>query len=151
MSTPRFQTILVALDSSPRAPVVLAAAIELARRLGGQLILFRAVGLPLDIPEEALSQPPSALAGILESKARRDLDARAREVPPELFRKTSVKVGIAWEAICRDAREEGADLVVIGSHGFSGMDRLLGTTAARVVNHADRSVIVVRDPSPPER
>ena len=38
----------------------------------------------------------------------------------------------------------GADLIVVGSHGYSGIDHLLGTTAARVVNHADRSVLVVR-------
>jgi nucleotide-binding universal stress UspA family protein len=151
MNAPRFRTLLVALDQSPRAPAVLAASVDLARRLEGQLILFRAVGIPLDIPAEALSQAPSELASILEAKARRDLEARAREVPPELFRKLSVKVGIPWEAICRDAREEGADLIVIGSHGFSGIDRLLGTTAGRVVNHADRSVIVVRDAHRAER
>jgi nucleotide-binding universal stress UspA family protein len=36
------------------------------------------------------------------------------------------------------------DLIVIGSHGYDALDRLLGTTAAKVVNHADRSVLVVR-------
>jgi nucleotide-binding universal stress UspA family protein len=39
-----------------------------------------------------------------------------------------------------------AALILIGSHGYSGLDHLLGTTAARVVNHADRSVLVVRHP-----
>jgi len=34
---------------------------------------------------------------------------------------------------------------VIGSHGYGGLDRLLGTTAARVVNHADRNVLIVRN------
>jgi nucleotide-binding universal stress UspA family protein len=34
--------------------------------------------------------------------------------------------------------------VVLGSHGYSGFDRILGTTAAKVVNHCDRSVLVVR-------
>ena len=38
-------------------------------------------------------------------------------------------------------------LIVIGSHGYGGIDHLLGTTAARVVNHADRPVLVVRGPS----
>jgi nucleotide-binding universal stress UspA family protein len=45
----------------------------------------------------------------------------------------------------RPARAIGADLIVIGSHGYGGLDRVLGTTAARVVNHADRSVLVVRN------
>ena len=38
-------------------------------------------------------------------------------------------------------------LVIIGSHGYGGIDHLLGTTAARIVNHADRPVLVFR-PTP---
>jgi len=48
------------------------------------------------------------------------------------------------DVICRTARELDADLIVIGSHGYGGIDRVLATTAARVVNHADRSVLVAR-------
>jgi nucleotide-binding universal stress UspA family protein len=44
------------------------------------------------------------------------------------------------------ARSVEADLIVIGSHGYAGFDRLLGTTAAKVVNHAHCSVLVVREP-----
>jgi nucleotide-binding universal stress UspA family protein len=55
-----------------------------------------------------------------------------------------VHVGAPWESICRAARENAVDLIVIGSHGVHGIERLLGTTATRVLNHADRSVLVVR-------
>ncbi len=51
-----------------------------------------------------------------------------------------------WDGICRAAREHDADMIVIGSHGYGALDRLLGTTAAKVVNHADRNVLVVRTP-----
>jgi nucleotide-binding universal stress UspA family protein len=50
------------------------------------------------------------------------------------------------DTIVRLGRELDADLIVLGSHGFSGLDHLLGTTAAKVVNHADRNVLVVRTP-----
>jgi nucleotide-binding universal stress UspA family protein len=51
--------------------------------------------------------------------------------------------------VCKEAHQEDVDLIMVGSHGYSGVDRLLGTTAAKVVNHADRSVLVVRmKPSP---
>ena len=40
---------------------------------------------------------------------------------------------------------ETFDLIVIGSHGYGAIDRVLGTTAAKVVNHADRTVLVVRE------
>ena len=44
------------------------------------------------------------------------------------------------------AREEDVDLIVLGSHGFDVLDRIVGTIAAKVVNHADRAVLVVRSP-----
>ena len=145
MTASRFQRILVALDDSPRAAGVLAAAIDVARRFGGKMLLFRAVGIPLEIPPAALSLPPSALPEMLEAHARDDLAERARAVPPELLAKTAVKIGVPWQAICREATEEDADLVILGSHGYGGIDRLIGTTASRVVHHADRPVMIVRD------
>jgi len=57
-----------------------------------------------------------------------------------------VRTGVPWQAICEAAREQEAELIILGSHGYGGFDRLLGTTAAKVVNHADRSVMVVRQP-----
>jgi nucleotide-binding universal stress UspA family protein len=145
MSLQHPRTILVALDSSIRAPLVLAEGIDLAQKLGGRLVLVRGVGIPHDIPAEALSESPSRVPEILERIARDDLTSRASTVPPGLVSKLVVHVGVPWEVICRTADEENADLVVIGSHGYSGIDKLLGTTAARVVNHTRRSVLVVRD------
>jgi universal stress protein F len=76
--------------------------------------------------------------------AKSELEEAARDVPPELLDGCSAQVGVAWDAICAAAREHDVDLIVIGSHGYRILDRLLGTTAAKVVNHADRSVLVVR-------
>jgi hypothetical protein len=47
-----------------------------------------------------------------------------------------------WHVICDAARDEGAALVVIGSHGYRGIDRLLGTTASKVVDYAKQSVLL---------
>ena len=141
---PEADLIVVALDTSARASAVLAAAIELARTYGGKLVLVRAVGIPIEIPTEAFVAPPNKVPEILERIARNDLETRAKEVPAELLAGVRVTTGVPWEVICREAKSAEADLIVIGSHGFSGIDRLIGTTASRVVNHADRSVLVVR-------
>jgi len=140
------RTIVVALDTSARAAGVLAAGIEVARKYGAKLVLVRAVGLPIEIPTEAFAAPPNKVPEILERIARTDLEARAKEVPAELLAGLKVTTGVPWEVICREAKESESELIVIGSHGFSGIDRLIGTTASRVVNHADRSVLVVRKP-----
>jgi nucleotide-binding universal stress UspA family protein len=138
--------ILVGLDGSPRATGVLDAAVRLARATSAKLVLFRAVGLPVEVPVVALSIAPDELAAVLEREARQALESLAGTLPADLVAGTKVALGTPWEAICAAARREEADLVVIGSHGYGGADRLLGTTAAKVVNHADRAVLVVRAP-----
>ncbi len=138
-------TILVALDTSPRAAHVLASAIDLARRTGAKLTLFRSVGLPAELAhDDVFGVSPNTLIDKLLLAAKDGLARLAAEVPSELLAGTEVRVGTPWSAICEEAIARGVDLIVIGSHGYSGIDRLLGTTAAKVVNHADRSVLVVR-------
>jgi nucleotide-binding universal stress UspA family protein len=136
--------ILCALDGSPRAPGVLAAAVDLAHKLGHRLWLFRAVGLPAELPKEAYTVAPADLGGLLVEHAKAELDALTREVPRELIAAHSVELGMPWDSICRAARKAEAELIVIGAHGYGLVERVLGTTAAKVVNHADRSVLVVR-------
>jgi nucleotide-binding universal stress UspA family protein len=137
---------LVALDNSPRAPSVLAAAIRLSKATASKLILFRAVGLPGELPFEAYAMPPEGVIDILKQRAQRELAQTATAIPPGIEFESRVDIGTAWQAICDVAKEVDAAAIVLGSHGYSGIDRLLGTTAARVVNHADRAVIVVRRP-----
>jgi universal stress protein F len=137
--------ILVGLDASSRSPAVLATAHALARRAGGKLLLFRAVGLPFEMPREAYSMDPGSIAELLRKNAISYLEALLEEVAPELRLGVHVSTGTPWEAICRAAEERAVDLIVIGSHGYSGIDRVIGTTAAKVVNHATCSVLVVRN------
>ncbi len=138
--------LLVALDGSSREHGVLAAAIVLARRTSANLVLFRSVGLPAHVPAEAMSLHPEELPAQLEHAAQLELEKLAAMVPEEVRGGCRTAVGTAWQAIVAMAAEEEADVIVIGSHGYEGLDRLLGTTAAKVVNHADRSVLVVRAP-----
>lgn len=136
--------MLVGLDASPRASDVLAAATELARRTGGKLILFRAVGVPVDIPMDAYSMTPASLAELLDREAKEYLDDIAATLPAGVVLKTVVGVGTPWQALCTAADQHRAGLIIIGSHGYSGLDKLMGTTAGKVVNHASQSVLVVR-------
>jgi universal stress protein F len=138
--------ILVGLDASPRAKGVLAASRELARRTGGKLILFRAVGIPHEVPPEAYSMSPQSLAQLLEDDAKKYLIAMAADLPKEMVLDLVVAAGTPWQGICAAADRHDVDLVIIGSHGYSGLDRLIGTTAAKVVNHSKHSVLVVREP-----
>jgi universal stress protein F len=136
--------ILVALDASGRAPHVLDTAARLAELTGGKLILYRAITVPPDLPRDVLVATDARLEDILTRNAHGDLQRIAERVPPQLIEQITTSFAIPWDGICSVARERDVDLIAIGSHGYGGIDRLLGTTAAKVVNHADRNVLVVR-------
>ncbi len=136
--------ILVCLDASPRAPFVLQAAAKLAGKIGGRLCLLRTVGLPPEIDQEVLVHAAADVVETMTTKAKAELEGLAKKLPMTEIEGIHVHVGTPWDTICREAKTLDCDLVIIGSHGYSGFDRVLGTTAAKVVNHCDRSVLVVR-------
>ena len=138
------QRILVALDGSKRGPHVLDVATALAKKLDAKVVLFRAVGLPTELPPELWKHPEDSLIGMLKDAAQQYLSTLADGLPSAMRGGVEVVVGTPWQAICAQATKDDVDLIVIGSHGYHGLDRLLGTTASKVSNHADRSVLVVR-------
>jgi nucleotide-binding universal stress UspA family protein len=138
--------ILVALDASPRAPKVLAAAGRLAELASASLVLYRAIGIPPELPADLFRVTDRSLEQILRANAVNDLQQLAKAIPEARVETIATALATPWDGICRAAREYAADLVVIGSHGYSTIDRVLGTTAAKVVNHIDRNVMVVRAP-----
>jgi len=136
--------ILVCIDGSPRGPSVLHAAATLAGRTGAKLLLCRAVGIPAELPQHVWRLPQDSLYDSLRDEALAYLNAQANTVDTNLVEASRVVIGTPWQAICDAARRERADLIAIGSHGYGGLDRLLGTNAAKIVNHAPCSVLVVR-------
>ncbi len=136
--------ILVALDGSPRASGVLAKAIAMGHVQRERLVLLRSIGVPADIPQDLWRSSDQPLLDVLRQHAAAYLGECEALVPAEARGGTKVVLGSPWQSICETARDLRADLVVIGSHGYSGIDHVLGTTAAKVVNHAACSVLVVR-------
>lgn len=136
--------ILVALDGSPRAPSVLAAASEVAAQSDAKLLVFRAIGVAPDFPRELLELTDQRLEDVLTRNAREDLSRLVRDVPADRIDQIVTTFATPWDGIWRTGRELDVDLIVIGSHGYGALDRFLGTTASKVVNHADRNVLVVR-------
>lgn len=136
--------ILVAVDSSNRAERVLGAAVRLAEMADAKLVVYRAIGLPPDLPHEMFSLTDVRLEDYLLEHAHRELERLLQSVPKARIEKITTSLATAWDGICTAAKENDVDLIVIGSHGYGGLDRLLGTTAGKVVNHADRNVLVVR-------
>ena len=139
--------ILVALDGSTRAPGVFAAATEVAYRFSSILHVMRAVQVPPEFPAAAAGVLADPLPGYLVDAALEDLtrltaggrDSTVKVAP------LVVRVGEAWRVILEVSEELDVDLIVLGSHGYGTLDRILGTTAGRVANIANRNVYVVHE------
>lgn len=140
-----FRIILAAVDSSARAPMVVKAAAAVAEKFDGQVHLFRVLTLPPDIPAAARTVPDD-LAELLVRHAEEQLVALADGHARVVVERPELGTREPWRAIIDEAVRLGAELIVIGSHGYGGWDRILGTVAGKVTNHADRAVLVVHSP-----
>jgi nucleotide-binding universal stress UspA family protein len=138
------RNILVALDASDHAGLVLEGAIDLARGEGARLHLLHVVPVPPSLPPGLLAGGPATVTEYFEDAGRELLKKHASAVPAEVLASTGVRMGTAWREICAVAKEKSVDLIVLGAHEHGAVGRMLGTTAAKVVNHADRSIFVVR-------
>lgn len=146
-----FHKLLVALDASDRAEGVFLSAVDLADSMGASMHLLRAFAIPPEFPPAGHVSELDALPAYLSKQAEAQLQAFAERVPRLHIETTVVESTQPWRAILDVADTIGADLIVVGSHGFHGLDYLLGTTAGKVANLAHRNVLVVHSqPGPPQ-
>lgn len=136
--------ILVGVDGSMRESKVLDEAITLAQSRGAVLHLARAMMIPVSIPTAMWTLQGEDFSQFLIEHGTKEIERTAERVPAELRGGTVTRIGQPADVLVDLAEELDADLVVIGSHGYGGIDRVLGTTAAKVVNRAPCSVMVVR-------
>ena len=146
---PRLRRILHATDFSRASTPALKWALELAKANRGQLLVLHVMTPPaLGLPDQGYVSP--ALYENLEASARRQaqkgLDAVVAKARRASVRATGILLeGVPHELIARAARSRKADLVVIGTHGRSGLAKLfLGSVAGRVVATSTRPVLTVR-------
>ncbi|MCC6811508.1 MAG: universal stress protein [Deltaproteobacteria bacterium] len=139
-----FERIAVAHDGSERATGVLNAAVALARPSSGRIILIRGVVPPNEVTPAIWGKGPDEIMALLEQAAKVALDKIRGSLPDGVPGEACARIGIPSEIVRDIARDKDATLLVIGSHGFDALDRVLGTTAGRIVNVADRSVLIIR-------
>src|SRR5690349_16036059 len=112
--------ILTALDASTRAPLVLKAAAKLAELTSAKLVVFRAIGVPPEMPREVFTMTDTSLEDYLINNARADLSRMTGDIRPDLIERTDIVFATPWDGICREARQRDVDLIVLGSHGYGG-------------------------------
>jgi len=138
------KNILVPTDFSEPSEVALSTAIELARAFQARLTLAHVWSVPNMGYAEALTWPIDEM----QKAARMALDELHTRVSALLPGTDAVlKVGAEWQQILDVVKEEGIDLVVMGTHGRRGLPRLiLGSVAEKVVRLSPVPVLTVRGP-----
>ena len=141
----KFDKILVPLDGSVLAEAALWRAVEIAN--GGTLSLLRAAEahtLPGADPVDAQVDVVREAEEYLASVARRLADRGLKKV------ETHVWYGPAAAAIVEEAETQKADLIVMSTHGRSGLGRLiLGSVAESVLRGTRKRILIVRADSAP--
>jgi len=149
MATADWKRILCPIDFSDASRAALETACELARRFDAKLALFHAYPVPgYTFPDGSFVASTKMLEELAD-QAKRHLDewkglAEATGVKGV---ETATAVGEPAHEIVAFAREQQSDLLVLGTHGRSGLSHaLMGSVAERVVRKAPCPVLTVRPP-----
>jgi nucleotide-binding universal stress UspA family protein len=136
--------LLVPFDFSKPSEKALRYAVSFARQFDAKITLLHVRPLPYyvgefgDLPIPAEGSSEKAIAERLKAEAR-------RLVPAGMLERAVVRTGSAYDEICKAAHKLKAEMIVISTHGYTGLKHaLLGSTAERVVRHAPCPVLVVR-------
>jgi len=144
------KTILVPIDFSAVSKRVVAAAEELARGLGGRLVVLHVVQPPVLTDSDFGTQLTAEYAEQAGLAAEKQLARLRQQVQKDGLEITVRSAsGFPGQNILDAAEEVGADFIVLGSHGHGAFyDLIVGSTASRVIKRARCPVVIV--PPQPE-
>ena len=139
---PQLEIILLATDGSPASEPASEQAIDLAIQVQARLLVVGVLATS--------ARPSEASAGPATADSRDSLTAKAQAIVQRAKAAGADATFLVWEgeageAIVAAADSENADLIVVGSHGRSGVSRFfIGSVSDYVVRHAHCPVMVVR-------
>src|SRR5262245_6696975 len=140
---PTIRTILHATDFSDRAAMAFQLACSLARDVGAKLIVLYVAVPPVAVYGEGMI---TSIPGADLNELRAEL-IKIKPEDPRVAVEYRLVEGDAVEAILHEARAVPCDLIVLGTHGRTGLSRLLmGSVAEQVLRRAPCPVLTVRAP-----
>jgi nucleotide-binding universal stress UspA family protein len=158
-SLPVYQSLLVPLDGSDRAEAALPHAAAIAQRCGARIVLYAGVQNPMVVSPEAVGPIPGLVAPSVPSAETLEMAEQARDATVAYLAHhagelqalgipvtTSIGEGVdVADQILEVAQGEGIDLIVMTTHGRTGLSRLLfGSVAESVLRRAGVPVLLIR-------
>jgi len=142
--------VLVPIDFSDYSKSSLKYAVNFAKNFNASLVLVYVVEPVIYPPDFSMGQIAIPAAGIeMDKRAKEELNKLAeKEIPSDLNVKKIIKTGKPFVEIVETAAEEDVDLIIIATHGHTGVEHILfGSTAEKVVRKAPCPVLTLREPA----
>lgn len=137
---PKFDKILCPVDFDDNSVEALAMATDLARQHDAKVFLLHAAP-----PVDPLVVSAPIVFARQREEARKNLNQMAENYLKDIKHETMLRVGHPAHEILAAVKETGADVVVMATHGRTGVSHLvLGSVAERVVREAPCPVLIVR-------
>jgi len=142
--------VLVPIDFSPYAEQALAYAITIAQKLQARVTLLHVIQPPLVAGADMGAWPSPTFLQELETAITRDMAGYlARVTAARLAGEIVIVHGVPFQEILDTAKARQVDLIIMGTHGRTGLSHiLLGSVAERVVRLAPCPVLIARQPTP---
>ena len=148
-----FKHILVPVDGSPTSAQAVDKAIALAKVFASHVSIvfvidpYRFTGVGTDFAYGQTEYLEAATAEAKKAVATAQASLEAAGIANSAL---VIESHAAWRGIVERAQQDGVDLIVMGSHGRSGLEKLvLGSTTQSVLGHVKVPVLVVKDPQGP--
>ena len=145
-----FRKILIAVDFSENSNYAFDYALELAKQFDAELTVMHVINEPIDLRgfyvphisfEQLEKEIEAGAAGMMEKFCQERMGDYRNYL-------TCLVNGIPYEEIIRKAKEIDASLIVLGTHGRTGLDHIIfGSTAERVVRSSPCPVLSIRLPA----
>ena len=146
---PDIKKVLVPIDFSDYSKNSLKYAVNFVKQFNAELYLIYVVEPVIYPPDFSMGQIAIPTVDLeMDKRAVEELNKLAqKEIPAELKVKAIVKTGKPFIEIIETAAEENVDLIIIATHGHTGVEHILfGSTAEKVVRKAPCPVLTLRDP-----
>ncbi len=147
---PNIKKVLVPIDFSDYSKRALKYAVNFTKQFNADLILIYVVEPVIYPPDFSMGQIAIPSVDLeMDKRASDELEKLAKkEIPEEIKVKALVKTGKPFIEIIETASEEKIDLIIIATHGHTGVEHILfGSTAEKVVRKAPCPVLTIREPA----
>lgn len=140
-TTVEWENILLATDGSKDSEIAANKAIDFAKSYGGNLKVISVV----DVPSEFYGEAHGIVEDLIKKAKTYSENVKKQAEAPGIKTETFIREREAYQAITDIAKEQNINTIVMGSHGRTGLKRLLmGSVTEKVIGYSPCPVLVVK-------